>query len=38
MLRVENASVVYGQVTAVREVSLTVNDGDFSEWNGQQAL
>ena len=29
MLRVENASVVYGQVTAVREVSLTVNDGEI---------
>jgi branched-chain amino acid transport system ATP-binding protein len=29
MLRIENASVVYGQVTAVREVSLTVNDGEI---------
>jgi len=29
VLRVENASVVYGQVTAVREVSLTVNDGEI---------
>ena len=29
MLRVENASVAYGQVTAVREVSLTVNDGEI---------
>ena len=29
MLRVENASVAYGQITAVREVSLTVNDGEI---------
>lgn len=29
MLKVENASVIYGQVTAVREVSLTVNDGEI---------
>ncbi|MEA1958886.1 MAG: ABC transporter ATP-binding protein [Chloroflexota bacterium] len=29
MLRVDNASVAYGQVTAVREVSLTVNDGEI---------
>jgi branched-chain amino acid transport system ATP-binding protein len=29
VLRVENASVAYGQVTAVREVSLTVNDGEI---------
>ncbi|MFA5366728.1 MAG: ABC transporter ATP-binding protein [Dehalococcoidia bacterium] len=29
MLRVENASVAYGQVTAVREVSLTVNKGEI---------
>ena len=29
VLRVENASVIYGQVTAVREVSLTVNDGEI---------
>jgi len=29
VLRVENASVAYGQITAVREVSLTVNDGEI---------
>lgn len=29
MLKVENASVAYGQVTAVREVSLTVSDGEI---------
>jgi len=29
MLRVEKASVAYGQVTAVRDVSLTVNDGEI---------
>ena len=29
MLKVENASVAYGQVTAVREVSLTVRDGEI---------
>jgi branched-chain amino acid transport system ATP-binding protein len=29
VLKVENASVAYGQVTAVREVSLTVNDGEI---------
>jgi len=29
VLKVENASVIYGQVTAVREVSLTVNDGEI---------
>jgi len=29
MLKVDNASVAYGQVTAVREVSLTVNDGEI---------
>ena len=29
MLKVENISVAYGQITAVREVSLTVNDGEI---------
>ncbi len=29
MLRVENVSVAYGRATAVREVSLTVNDGEI---------
>jgi len=29
VLKVENASVAYGQVTAVREVSLTVRDGEI---------
>ncbi|MFA5055999.1 MAG: ABC transporter ATP-binding protein [Dehalococcoidia bacterium] len=29
MLRIDNASVAYGQVTAVREVSLTVHDGEI---------
>ena len=29
MLRVERISVAYGQVTALREVSLTVNDGEI---------
>jgi branched-chain amino acid transport system ATP-binding protein len=29
MLRVENASVSYGRVTALREVSLAVNDGEI---------
>ena len=29
MLRIENASILYGQVTAVREISLTVNDGEI---------
>ena len=29
MLRIEKASVAYGQVTALREVSLTVNDGEI---------
>jgi len=29
MLRVENVSVAYGRATAVRETSLTVNDGEI---------
>ncbi len=29
MLKVENISVAYGQITAVREVSLNVNDGEI---------
>ena len=29
MLKVEKASVAYGQVTAVRDVSLSVNDGEI---------
>ncbi len=29
MLRVDNASVVYGQVAGLREVSITVNDGEI---------
>ena len=29
MLRIENASVTYGQVSGFREVSLTVNDGEI---------
>jgi len=29
VLRIDNASVVYGQITAVREVSLNVNDGEI---------
>lgn len=29
MLKVENASVAYGQITAVRDVSLQVNDGEI---------
>ena len=29
MLRVDNASVVYGQIAGLRDVSLTVNDGEI---------
>jgi branched-chain amino acid transport system ATP-binding protein len=29
VLRVDNASVVYGQIAGLREVSLTVNDGEI---------
>jgi branched-chain amino acid transport system ATP-binding protein len=29
MLKVDNASVAYGQITAVRDVSLCVNDGEI---------
>jgi len=29
MLRVENVSVAYGRITGLREVSLTVNDGEI---------
>ncbi len=29
MLRVDNASVAYGRIVAVREVSLIVNDGEI---------
>jgi len=29
VLRIDNASVAYGQITAVREVSLNVNDGEI---------
>jgi branched-chain amino acid transport system ATP-binding protein len=29
VLRVDNASVVYGQVSGLREVSITVNDGEI---------